>query len=268
MQRIVHENGVITYTFDDLAGHPVQVHVSTRHGGVSPVPWNTLNFSVRRGDTPERVAENGHRLAAALGIETDRIIRCAAVHGTGVAKVDASEAGVVQPHCDGLITDEIDLPLQLTFADCVPLVFYDPRHHVLGLSHSGWRGTVNGMPAATLWAMQAAYGSEPGDLRVGIGPSIGPTSYQVGDEVFSLAQAKLPAADRLFTWPDGPDANPYFDLWQANAGQLIDAGVPREQIEISGIDTAQSTDDFFSHRAEKGRCGLFTVTAWLCRRSV
>jgi YfiH family protein len=263
MERIVHENGVITYVFESLTGLPVRSHVSTRHGGVSPAPWESLNFSVRRGDTPARVAQNTHRLASGLRLDGQAIVTAAAIHGTGVAKVDASDAGTKQANCDGLITDSVGLPLLLTFADCVPLVFYDRRRHALGLSHSGWRGTVNGMPAATLWAMQAAYGSDPADILVGIGPSIGPASYQVGQEVLDLARVKLPDAETLFTWPDGPEANPFFDLWQANARQLVAAGVPPGQIEISGLDTARNTHDFFSHRAEQGRCGLFVAVAWL-----
>lgn len=78
-----------------------------------------------------------------------------------------------------------------------------------------------------------------------------------------MAQAKLPGADRFFRQPNGPEARPFFDLWQANAAQLICAGVPADQIEIAGIDTAQNTDDFYSHRAEKGRCGLFGILTWL-----
>ncbi|MCB9137484.1 MAG: peptidoglycan editing factor PgeF [Caldilineaceae bacterium] len=263
MQRITHKNNVITYTFDSLRGLSVHAHVSTRHGGVSPAPWNSLNFSVRRGDTPERVEQNRGLLAQGVGIDPRTIVTCSMIHGTGIAKVDADDAGTRQSDCDGLITDAVGLPLMLTFADCTPLVFYDPRHHVLGVSHAGWRGTLNGMSLATLWAMQAAYDSNPADMRVGIGPSIGPASYQVGREVLDMARAKLPHADDLFHWPDGPDANPHFDLWQANARGLIDAGVPPQQIEIAGIDTAQNTGDFFSHRAEQGRCGLFVAIAWL-----
>ncbi len=114
-----------------------------------------------------------------------------------------------------------------------------------------------------LWAMQAAYNSDPAQIVACIGPSIGPDSYQVGEEVLALAQAKLTDADQYFHFPDGEEARPHFNLWQANAGQLIEAGVPPQQVEISGIDTAQHTDDFFSHRAEQGRCGLFAMMAWL-----
>jgi polyphenol oxidase len=263
MQRIPHPNGVITYTFESLAGLPVRAHVSTRHGGVSPAPWNTLNFSIFRGDTPERVQQNQERLAAALGIAPTAIIRTRQSHGTGVAKVDAAQAGQWQEACDALITDSPGLPLMLVFADCVPLVLYDPTHHALGVCHAGWRGTINGAAAITLWALQAAYDTNPADVRVGIGPSIGPASYEVGEDVVALAQVKLPEADSLFSYPNGPDQKPYFDLWQANVRQLVEAGVPAAQIEVGGIDTAQTTHDFFSHRAEQGRCGLFGMVAWL-----
>ncbi len=263
MRRIIHPNGIITYSFEALADLPVAAHVSTRHGGISPAPWNTLNFSIFRGDTPERVQLNQQRLAEGLGIDVRAIIRCRQTHSTRVAKVDQSNAGQWQEDCDALITDSIDLPLMLVFADCVPILLYDPVNHALGIAHAGWRGTVNGATGSLLWAMQAAYGSNPADIIAGIGPSIGPASYQVGPEVYDLAQAKLNNAAALFSYPAGPDQNPHFDLWQANVEQLLEAGVPSSQIEVSGIDTAQNTSDFFSHRAEQGRCGLFGMVAWL-----
>jgi YfiH family protein len=169
--------------------------------------------------------------------------------------------------CDALITDAIGLPLSVVFADCVPVLLYDPAQHALGVCHAGWRGTVNGAAMATLWAMQAAYSSEPDQIIACIGPSIGPQSYEVGMEVLAMAQAKLSDAERYFHFPNGENTRPFFDLWQANAGQLIAAGIPAQQIELSGIDTAQQTDDFFSHRAENGQCGLFAMMAWLAPRT-
>jgi YfiH family protein len=263
MQRFQHENGVVTYTFDSLAQLPVRAHVSTRHGGVSPAPWHSLNFSILRGDTPVRVQQNRDRLAAALGIEPQSIIRCRQVHGVGIAKVGIDDAGQWQEGIDGLITNTAELPLMLVFADCAPILLYDRHRHALGVCHAGWRGTINGIADITLWAMRAAYDTDPADVVACIGPSIGPQSYQVGEEVVTLAQVKLKKPERFFQHLDGPDHNPYFDLWAANAAQLYDAGVPPNQIEISGIDTARQTAEFFSHRAERGRCGLFTMTAWL-----
>ncbi|HXF63553.1 MAG TPA: peptidoglycan editing factor PgeF [Caldilineaceae bacterium] len=263
MERRGHANGVITYTFDSFQGQALHAHVSTRHGGVSPSPWNSLNFSVKRGDTPERVRANWERLAEALGLAREHLVTCRQVHGTAVAKVDWNDAGQIQEGADALITDAPGLPLGLVFADCVPLVLYDPERRALGICHAGWRGTVNGAAVATLWAMQAAYGVAPASVLAAIGPSIGPASYQIGPEVADLVRLKLPQADELLAYPDGQEARPYLNLWQANVVQLQEAGVPPRQIEVSGIDTAQRTDDFFSHRAEQGRCGLFALIAWL-----
>lgn len=262
MQRIEHANGVVTYSFETIAGHAVTAHVTTRHGGVSPEPWRSLNFSVSRGDSPENVRANRLRLAAALGRQPEEFVAARQVHGTGVAKVDSSHAGTVQDGVDALITDVPGLPLSLVFADCVPLLLYDPVTRSLGVCHAGWRGTVNGAATATLWAMQAAFGVDPATVLVGIGPSIGPQSYEVGDEVVDLAMAKLRQAERYLHKPPGKSRY-HLDLWQANAGQLIEAGVQSAAIEIAAIDTAQNTGDFFSHRAEQGRCGLFGMVAWL-----
>jgi YfiH family protein len=266
MLRTTHANAIVTLQFAQLAGLPVAAHVATRHGGVSPAPWSSLNFSVLRGDAPDRVAENHTRLATALGYTRADLVTCAQVHGTGIAKVDAGDAGTKQAGSDGLFTDTPALPLGLVFGDCVPVLLYDPVRHVLGVVHAGWRGTVNGAAAALLWAMQAGYGSQPADVRACIGPSIGPVSYEVGDEVYTMAQARMPNADDLFTWPQGRAQRPHLDLWRANASQLEAEGIAPAHIEVAAIDTAQNTDDFFSHRAEQGRCGLFMMVAWLERR--
>ncbi len=263
MLRTTHANGVVTYQFEQLRGLPLAAHVATRHGGVSPAPWASLNFSIARGDAPERVADNHMRLAGALGYVRSRLVTCTQVHGTGIAKVDEADAGTRQKECDGLVTDTPLLPLGLVFGDCVPVLLYDPAHNVLGVVHAGWRGTVNGAAAALLWSMQAGYSTQPTDVRACIGPSIGPASYEVGRDVVDMAQARLPNADALFSWPQGDDRQPHFDLWRANASQLEAEGLLSSQIEVAAIDTAQNTQDFFSHRAEQGRCGLFMMVAWL-----
>ncbi|MCS6826906.1 MAG: polyphenol oxidase family protein [Caldilinea sp.] len=263
MIRIHHGNGVITYAFEQLAETPVNAHVSTRHGGVSPEPWRSLNFSVARGDAPERVQENRRRLAAALGICAGDMVHCRQVHGVSVARVGWDNAGTVVDGCDGLITDAIGLPLSLVFADCVPLLLYDPDRHALGVIHAGWRGVLAGAAPALLGAMQAAYGTNPSRVLVCIGPSIGPESYEVGPEVAALAQARLPNPDAALAYPNGAHRNPHLNLWEATLQLLVEAGVDPHRVEIGGIDTARNTQDFFSHRAEQGRCGLFCMVAWL-----
>ncbi len=152
--------------------------------------------------------ENRRRLATALGVHAADFVHCRQVHGTGIAKVDWENAGAVMDGSDGLITDAVGLPLSLVFADCAPLLIYDPVHHALGVMHAGWRGTVNGAATALLWALQAAYDSDPAQVQVAIGPSIGPQSYEVGAEVVALATARLPDPDALFTYPNGAGPQP------------------------------------------------------------
>lgn len=262
MKRIIHSNGVITYVFDLFEGLPVSAHVSTRHGGVSPAPWNSLNFSVARGDDPERVAANRMRLAEALNLDRGRVTTCRQVHGATTVAVTEADAGRMQEGADGLATDVSELPLSLVFADCVPVVLYDQGRHALGVCHAGWRGTVEGAAAAALATMVRAFGTRPQDVIAGIGPSISRDSYEVGDEVTAAAERSSHGAYRHVVYPNDSD-RPHFDLWAANVEQLMDAGVAASRIEVSGLDTARNLQDFFSHRAERGRCGLFGMAAWL-----
>ena len=132
----------------------------------------------------------------------------------------------MQGDADALVTGTDMLPLSLVFADCVPVVMYDARRHVLGACHAGWRGTVLGTAAATLFALMDEFGTDPSDVLAGIGPSIGPASYEVGHEVVEAAQAQLPDAARLFSYRNGNVSNPHFDLWEANRSQLVRNGVP------------------------------------------
>ncbi|MCZ0938165.1 MAG: peptidoglycan editing factor PgeF [Caldilineaceae bacterium] len=263
MRRICYNNGVVAYAFESLASFPLQAHVSARHGGVSPEPWHSLNFSYSRGDERERVLKNFARLCGAIGKDPSEPVRTHQIHSTNVAQVGWEDAGTRKASCDALITDAVDLPLFLVFADCVPLVIYDPARHVLGACHAGWRGTVDGMASAALRAMNAAFGTDAADVHVGIGPSIGPESYEVGEEVIGRATSLLPGGEKYLKEGEGVKDGLLFDLWQANIDQLTAAGVPREQIELSGIDTARRTDEFYSHRAEEGRCGLFGLLTWL-----
>ena len=135
MYRHTHANGVITYTFESLTDLPVKAHVSTRHGGVSPEPWRSLNLSIARGDSRERVETNRDRLTAAIGVDSNQLVRCRQVHGTGVAKVDASDANSWLDGTDGLVTDTRKLPLLLLFADCTPILLFDPVQRALGVCH-------------------------------------------------------------------------------------------------------------------------------------
>jgi YfiH family protein len=141
----------------------------------------------------------------------------------------------------------------MRFADCVPILFHDPKKHIVGITHAGWLGTVRGAASVTVKAMQDRYGCRPEHIVAGIGPSIGVDHYEVGAEVISQFREMLGAeAERVIESRNG---SMYLDLWTANYIQLKTAGL--EQIEISGVCTACHLEDWFSHRAEKGKTGRF-----------
>ena len=158
---------------------------TTRLGGVSEGIFSTMNLSFTRGDEEEAVRENYRRLASALDVDYDKFVFTDQTHTTNVRKVTAEDAGNGLTRerefhdIDGLITDVPGIVLSTFYADCVPLYFVDPVHRAIGLSHSGWRGTVNRMGKATIEAMRREYGSRPEELRCAIGPSICQDCYEV-----------------------------------------------------------------------------------------
>lgn len=252
---IVTAGGLPLFRFQCLSDVSAVVHgISTRRGGVSRPPWATLNLSLTKGDDPAHVAENQRRVCRALHVAPETIVTAFQVHGTRVAVVTAAQRGQQQAQCDALITDTPGVALMLRFADCTPVLLYDPRRRAIGLAHAGWRGTVAGVAAATVTAMTQAFGSQPADLVAAIGPAIGPCCYAVGDDVISQVHTHLAQPDTLLSQVNG---HPHFDLWAANAQQLQHQGVPT--IEVAGLCTACHRDWFYSHRAEQGRCGHFAA---------
>jgi purine-nucleoside/S-methyl-5'-thioadenosine phosphorylase / adenosine deaminase len=146
-----------------------------------------------------------------------------------------------------------EVTLYMRFADCVPMFLCDPTRGAVGIAHAGWLGTVRGAATAAVQAMRRQFGSRPAEILAAIGPSIGPDHYEVREDVTAeVERAFGPESHRLL---ENRDGRTYLDLWAANRLQLEQAGV--EQIEVAGLCTACHLDDWFSHRAEKGRTGRF-----------
>ncbi len=254
----VQSDGLTWYTFSDAPPAPFRHALVTRLGGVSVGPLAALNLGSSIGDVPTAVAENHRRLLSALDIPRERVVSPYQVHSRRVACVGPTEGGTVIPDTDALITDAPGLALLLRFADCAPVLLYDPVRGAVGLAHAGWRGAAGGVVAATLTAMREAFGSRPEDLWAGIGPAIGPDHYAVGAEVVAAISATLPmdvsvAALRAGQW--------YLDLPGAVAAQLTALGVGH--VTQSGFCTACHTEEWYSHRKEQGRTGRFGVVVLL-----
>ena len=252
-----HQSGSIRYYTFDLLDEAGLLHaVFTRQGGVSPNPWDSMNLGGTVGDDPDRVAQNRQRVFQTIGRNPDTLYDVWQVHSAEVVRATAPRKSHV-PHykADAILTDNPEVTLLMRFADCVPIILYDPTRRVAGLVHSGWPGTVKRVARAAVVAMQEGYGSQPHNLLAAIGPSIGAHHYEIGLDVEeqvhkafgSEAAALLPSAN----------GGVQFDLWAANRLVLEACGV--HHIELAGLCTACHRDDWYSHRGEKGRTGRFGV---------
>jgi YfiH family protein len=251
----ISRNGLRFFQFDSFGPDLVQA-VFTRHGGVSPHPWDSLNLGGTVGDDADRVRENRRRAFDALGRDPLSLFDVWQVHGTDVAVAEAPlPVGTPHQQADAILTDQPAVTLMMRFADCVPIFLHDPIHHVIGLVHAGWMGTVKGAIRSSVEEMHRRYGSLPADLVAAIGPSIGPDHYEVGPDVVAQVKESFGAdASGLLQDHTG---HMHFDLWSANRLQLESTGV--RHIETANLCTACATGDWFSYRAEKGRTGRFGV---------
>jgi hypothetical protein len=203
------------------------------------------------------VRENRFRAFRALGRDPHSMFDVWQVHSADVVIATAPHDSIPRElKADGIITDKLDVTLFMRFADCTPILLFDPRHPAVGIVHAGWLGTVRKAASAAVDAMIAAYGSDPAQILAAIGPSIGPDHYEVGPEVVEQATHAFGAdASLLFHQNSGP--RPHFDLWAANRLALRQAGLQEQNIETAGICTACNPQDWYSHREQKGKTGRF-----------
>jgi YfiH family protein len=252
-----HQSGTIRYyTFDSLDEAGIIHAIFTRKGGVSPEPWASLNLGGTVGDDPARVSQNRQLIFETMGRDLDSLYDVWQVHGTEVAYASEPRMSHV-PHrqADAILAESPDVTLLMRFADCVPILLYDPVRRVAGLVHSGWPGTVNRVARAAVEAMQGMYGSHPKNVLAAIGPSIGPDHYEIGPDVEEQVRYTF-GRDAASLLPS-VNGGVKFDLWAANRLILEKSGV--SQIELAGICTACHQEDWYSHRGEKGQTGRFGV---------
>ena len=254
--------GVPFLTFPKLSETEIVTHgFSTRLGGVSEGMFASMNLSFARGDEEIHVRENYQRLAKAVGFSCEDLVCSDQTHTTNVRIVTEEDRGkgYTRPKdytdVDGLVTNVPGLVLATFYADCVPLFLVDPVHQAIGLSHSGWKGTVGKIGKRTVEVMGETYGTRPEDLVVAIGPSICQNCYEVSEDVIEQFQAAF--AKEL--WPDlfykKENGKYQLDLWRANELIFQEAGLKEEQIATTDICTCCNPEVLFSHRASKGKRG-------------
>ena len=256
------KNGVLYFTFPQLEAQTDFVHAfSSRIGGVSEGEFASMNLSFSRGDVPERVKENYRRFAAAVGFDDARIVCSDQTHTNHVREVSEADCGKGYlrekdyTDVDGLVTNVPGVVLATFYADCVPLYFVDPVHKAVGLSHSGWRGTVSDIASETVGKMQELYGSDPAELLAAIGPSICQSCYEVSEDVIEQFRAQYD--ERL--WPSlfykKENGKYQLNLWEACRRNMLRAGILPQHIEVTDICTCCNPQILFSHRASHGRRG-------------
>ena len=239
---------------------------TTRIGGVSEGDLFSMNLSYNRGDDPENVTENFSRVAKAMNRSKEDFVLSCQTHTTNIRVVTKEDAGkgvvcgLDYSDTDGLVTDVKGIILGTFFADCVPLYFVDPKRNVIGLAHSGWKGTIDRMGKCMVETLTKEYGSDPADLICAIGPSICRNCYEISEELadrfgntFSEYKDRILAKGRYIT--ETAEQKYQLDLWETNRIILEDAGVLPEHISVTDICTCCNPDHLFSHRASHGKRG-------------
>ncbi len=237
--------------------------VTTRLGGRSAAPFDSLNMGFHVGDDPDSVLENRAIVAQVLGFEPESLTVASQVHGAAVAalrlrdrgrgSVDAADA---IPGTDAMITNETDVPLAILVADCVAISLYDPVKNAIGMVHAGWKGTLARVAEAAVRRMTDEYGSDPAEIVAGLSPAIGPCHYEIGSDVASSYQSAFGEdASRMIV--TGSNGTLRLDIWEANVHQLLRAGVVGPRIGASRRCTACEPERFYSYRRDGVRTGRF-----------
>lgn len=243
------------YTFEALDKTGIAGNCfTTRRGGVSEGCHESLNLGFSRGDKRENVDKNFDIICRALGVRKEDCVTLRQVHSTKIVKAGEALRGMgfrddmERIAADGLITNERGVVLVTFHADCVPLYFVDEKHKAIGLAHSGWRGTADGMGEKMLKRMAEEYGTDPADVKAAIGPSIGGCCFQVDKPVVDIFRNNFSFADKYIRDDETFPGKYKIDLWGINRRMLMEQGVREENIEVGGECTMCRPDMFYSHR--------------------
>lgn len=259
---IVQQKGEVPFlTFSKLLRAGVVHGFSTRLGGVSEGHLSSMNLSFSRGDEEENVRENYRRIGEAIGVKPEQMVGSDQQHHTTVRRVTVADRGKgIIRECDyadvdGLVTNDKGVCLVTFYADCIPLFFYDPVQRAIGLSHSGWRGTVNRMGEKTVQKMNQEFGSKPEDIIAAVGPGICRACYEVSRDVYEEFASCFTEEECGLIFDKKENDKFQLDLWKANELVLLSAGIRKDKLDITDICTCCNEKLLFSHRASKGLRG-------------
>lgn len=218
---------------------------STRLGGISPIPYCSLNLGFKSGDTLENVLQNRKLLLDALSIAQDQLAISSQIHSDNILVADC--AGNFEGY-DAIISNKPNLFVAVTIADCTPILVFDAKNKAVGAIHAGWKGTVAQIVTKTLEKMKSYFGTNAEDCFAYIGTCIDECNFEVGNEVSDLFEDNFKEFD--------PNRDKFLvNLKKANKFQLLAFGIPESQIEVSDFSTVSDNNRYFSYRIEKGKTG-------------
>lgn len=257
--HICQKGDLVYVTFPAFEKLGLRHAFSTRFGGVSEGMYGTANFSFTNGDDPQNVLENYRRLCGAIGVDYQKCALSKQTHKLNVRVITEEDIGkgIVKERdyddIDAIVTNLPGVPLVTQYADCVPVLLYDPVRQAIGAAHASWRCTYGRIVPKTVQVMQDTYGTDPKDLVVGIAPSIGQCCFETGPEVYAAfcehKELDMPKLARKV------GEKYYLDLWEINRIQLVNLGVKPENITVGDLCTKCHPDVFHSHRATGGKRG-------------
>ncbi|HWQ75658.1 MAG TPA: peptidoglycan editing factor PgeF [Syntrophomonas sp.] len=252
-------NGVAYYTIERWLEEGVDMAFSNRAGGLSGGAFTSANMGLHVEDEPEKVTGNREKFLANFGLKLGQAVCCRQVHGDNVVMVSEQQRGLGAylydtslPDCDGMVTDRIGVALLSFYADCLPVYLFDPGRRVIGMAHSGWKGTMLGIAAKTAALMGQAFGSQPRNMWAAVGPGIGNCCFEISPSLANQVESNFPGSDHIlrheagrFTW----------DLALTIRRTLLQAGLRDENICVCSECTACHPDTFFSYRRDRGKTG-------------
>lgn len=258
--NINYKNDLVYITFREFEKYSFISHAfSTRLGGVSTDIYSSLNLGFKRGDDYKNVYENYKILCSAININQDDIVFGQLTHNNNVRKVTAIDRGkgIIKPldytDIDALITNEDNIPLAMTFADCVPIFFLEPINKVIAIAHSGWRGTVKQIGKKVVEIMENDYNCNLKNIIIGIAPSIGGCCFEVDKEVY-LQFENMDCLPN--NWFEKSVPNKYnINMWSIIKNMFVKMGIPNDNIIVTDLCTKCNCNVFFSHRATNGKRG-------------
>lgn len=268
MKKIVNDLVYYKFSIFDQYDHELKHLISTRIGGKSLPPYESLNVGLHVGDRKEDVINNRDRICKKLGYSIDSLVAMKHVHSTNVHVISSSDKGKgAKDWSDGLqdtdcvVTNMKDVILFSATADCSVSILFDPRQNVLGICHAGWKGVRDNIIANTIFKMENQFKCSRGDIIVGIGPAICSKCYDLKEEVADGFERQFSGKSRDIL-RRGADGKRYLQISKAIEAQLISSGIKGDHIEDSGLCTSCMVHEFYSYKKENemtGRTGIFAI---------